>query len=221
MGLLWRTDPDRRPSWCRDVPYVDFFGGDLCETMTAPNYRRSASPPSRFSTSARRLDPDRPHRLVLHGFHRRDLNRAGRLDDLGRFFPQARRGRSVKHAVLEPISISGNGKVVTGGMVGVAFSWIVEMGQVFVCDKGRSVSTSFPDGLRAKVAAGAPVRPLRAPQRLNSSWGWDFSTTKRVAWKAPRTRSALERCPCRRNSQLPMRPSWTGDGWRARLDSNQ
>ena len=34
------------PSWCRDVPYVDFFGGDLCETMTrAEIFRMVGHPP--------------------------------------------------------------------------------------------------------------------------------------------------------------------------------
>ena len=40
-------------------------------------------------------------------------------------------------------------------MAGVAFSWVVEMRRVFVCDNGVSVSTEFPQGLRVKLAEGA------------------------------------------------------------------
>jgi len=44
---------------------------------------------------------------------------------------------------------------VVGGIVGASFSWLVNMSQVFVCERGNSVQTGFPDGLRAKIAAGA------------------------------------------------------------------
>ena len=60
-----------------------------------------------------------------------------------------------------PISINGNGTIVTGGMAGVAFSWIVDMRRVFVCENGRSVATDFPAGLREKVAAGARLGRCR------------------------------------------------------------
>jgi hypothetical protein len=47
-----------------------------------------------------------------------------------------------------PISISGTGTEVVGGIVGASFSWLVNMNQVFVCerelDRGR-----IPGGLRA------------------------------------------------------------------------
>jgi hypothetical protein len=56
-----------------------------------------------------------------------------------------------------PISISGTGREVVGGSVGASFSWLVDMSQVFVCERGNSVQTGFPNGLRAKIAAGTRV----------------------------------------------------------------
>ncbi len=54
-----------------------------------------------------------------------------------------------------PISISGSGREVVGGTPGASFSWIVNMSQVFVCERGNSIQAGFPNGLRAKIAAGA------------------------------------------------------------------
>ena len=54
-----------------------------------------------------------------------------------------------------PISISGTGREVVGGIVGASFSWIVNMNQVFVCERGNSIQTGFPNGLRTKIAGGA------------------------------------------------------------------
>jgi hypothetical protein len=54
-----------------------------------------------------------------------------------------------------PISISGTGREVVGGTVGAAFSWLANIDQVFVCERGNSVQTGYPNGLRAKIAAGA------------------------------------------------------------------
>ena len=42
-------------------------------------------------------------------------------------------------------------------MVGASFSWLVNMSQVFVCERGNSIQTGFPNGLRAKIAAGAKL----------------------------------------------------------------
>jgi len=46
---------------------------------------------------------------------------------------------------------------VVGGMVGASFSWLVNMNQVFVCERGNSIQAGFPNGLRAKIAAGAKL----------------------------------------------------------------
>jgi hypothetical protein len=117
------------PSWCRDVPYVDFFGGDLCETMTRAEITATVGQPlvEIFDMS--------DDRSILIGL-------------TGSFFT----------GFTGVIWIEQIGWMTWGDFFrkqGVAFSWIVDLGQVFVCEKDRSVPTSFPDGLRAKVAAGA------------------------------------------------------------------
>ena len=51
--------------------------------------------------------------------------------------------------------ISASGSEMIGGIPGVQFSWTIKADQVYVCEKGRSVLTGFPNGLKSKVAAGA------------------------------------------------------------------
>ena len=47
--------------------------------------------------------------------------------------------------------------VGVGGIVGASFSWLVNMNQVFVCERRNSIQTGFPNGLRAKIAGGAKL----------------------------------------------------------------
>jgi hypothetical protein len=145
------------PSWCRDVPYVDFFGGDLCETMTrAEIFRMVGHPPVEIFD----MSDDGSVLIGRTGSFFTGFTGVIWIEQIGwmtwgDFFRKQGVIEASNTPFSNPISISGNGRVVTGGMVGVSFSWIVDLGQVFVCEKGRSMPTSFPLGLRAKIAAGA------------------------------------------------------------------
>lgn len=66
-------------------------------------------------------------------------------------------GRAGQVNGLGFISISGTGTEVVVGMVGASLSWLVNISQVFVCERGNSIQTGFPNGLRAKIAAGAKL----------------------------------------------------------------
>lgn len=55
-----------------------------------------------------------------------------------------------------PLSISASGREVVGlPQPGLPLSFHINMDQVYVCEKGKSVLTGFPEGVRAKVAKGA------------------------------------------------------------------
>ncbi len=149
--------PIGAPSWCRDVPYVDFFGGDLCATMTRAEITASVGQPP---VEIFDMSDDGSILIGRTGSFFTGFTGVVWIEQIGwmtwgEFFRKQGVVEAANTPFSNPISISGNGKVVTGGMVGVSFSWIVDLAKVFVCDKGRSSATTFPEGLRAKVAAGA------------------------------------------------------------------
>lgn len=54
-----------------------------------------------------------------------------------------------------PMSLSGAGAKMTGGVTGYSVAFHVDMSHVYVCENGASVKTGFPNGLINKVEAGA------------------------------------------------------------------
>ena len=54
-----------------------------------------------------------------------------------------------------PGAIDGKGNTLVGGLAGLGFSWHVDLQEVFVCKKGKSVSTNFPEGVINAVRQGA------------------------------------------------------------------
>jgi len=144
------------PTWCKHIPYVG-FEGDLCATMTPGqiNAQYGRPPVEIFDMS-----DDGSILIGRSGSFFTGFTGVLWIEDIGWFtFDQFFRKQGVAEAsntqFSNPISISGTGKFVSGGMAGVAFSWIVDMRRVFVCENGQSVSTDFPLGLRVKMSEGA------------------------------------------------------------------
>jgi hypothetical protein len=54
-----------------------------------------------------------------------------------------------------PISIDASGDTMVGGLAGATMSWHVDMNEVYVCRNGKSLKTSFPEGLRLQLRQGA------------------------------------------------------------------
>ncbi len=52
---------------------------------------------------------------------------------------------------------AGTGDTLVGGLAGATMSWHVDMNEVFVCRNGKSVKTSFPEGLIAQIGQGAEL----------------------------------------------------------------
>jgi uncharacterized protein YodC (DUF2158 family) len=145
--------------WCRDVPYVSWFAGDLCEFMTGDEIKAQVgSPPMEIFD----MSDDGSILVGRTGSFFTGFVGALWIERIGwmtwnDFFRKQGVVEAVNVPFSNPISISGTGTEVVGGIVGASFSWLVNMNQVFVCERGVSIQTGFPNGLRAKIAAGAKL----------------------------------------------------------------
>jgi Matrixin len=145
--------------WCKDVPYVSWFAGDLCESMTGDEIKAQVgSPPMEIFD----MSDDGSILVGRTGSFFTGFVGALWIERVGwmtwdEFFRKQGVVEASNIPFSNPISISGTGTEVVGGMVGAAFSWLVNMNQVFVCERGNSIQTGFPNGLRAKIAAGAKL----------------------------------------------------------------
>ncbi len=145
--------------WCRDVPYVSWFGGDLCESMTGAEIEAIAGKPP---VDIFDMSDDGTVLVGRSGSFFTGFVGALWVERVGwmtweQFFRRQGVVEASRVAFSNPISISGTGREVVGGTVGTSFSWLVNMSQVFVCERGNSIQTGFPEGMRAKLAAGAKL----------------------------------------------------------------
>lgn len=145
--------------YCRDVPYQSFFGGDMCAELGEEALFEQLGYAA-MSISAVTDKGDIA------------LGRAGSffsgfaggiwIEGLGWMsMEQFLRKQGVVEAETmpvpydNPLAISASGSEIVGGIAGLQFSWMIKADQVYVCQNGQSVLTGFPNGLKAKVAAGA------------------------------------------------------------------
>jgi len=145
--------------WCKDVPYVDWFGGDQCEYMSGAEIEAIVGKPSMEIFD---MSDDGSVLIGRSGSFFTGLVGALWIENVGwmtwdDFFRRQGVVEASNAPFSNPISISGSGREVVGGIVGASFSWLVNMSQVFVCERGNSIQTGFPNGLRAKIAAGAKL----------------------------------------------------------------
>ena len=161
--LLW--DPINDPgtvenigglTWCVDMDYV-FFGTNFCELLGPEAVQEALGP------------------IPVEVFDTSDdgsilIGRAGSffmgfvggiwIEDIGwmnfrDFFAKQGVAEASTVPFDNPISISGTGREITGGIAGAQAAWHVDIDQVFVCQDGADIQTGFPNGLRSKLAAGA------------------------------------------------------------------
>jgi hypothetical protein len=145
--------------WCKDVPYVSWFGGDQCEYMSGAEIEAMVGKPSMEIFD---MSDDGSVLIGRSGSFFTGLVGALWIENVGwmtwdDFFRRQGVVEASNAPFSNPISISGTGREVVGGIVGASFSWLVDMSQVFVCERGNSIQTGFPNGLRAKIAAGAKL----------------------------------------------------------------
>lgn len=143
--------------WCKDVPLV-MLGSDFCETrgidwVHAAIGKYTGLMPADMSDNGDVI-----------------IGRAGdiRTGFLGAIYIKGLGWMKLddfykKQGVLEaqnaymdnPMSLSGAGAKMTGGVTGYSVAFHVDMSHVYVCENGASVKTGFPNGLINKVEAGA------------------------------------------------------------------
>lgn len=143
--------------WCKDVPYVSWFGGDLCESMTPQEIEAAAGKPP---VEIYDMSDDGSILIGRSGSFFTGFVGALWIEQVGwmtwdAFFRKQGVVEASNVQFSNPIAISGTGREVVGGTVGTSFSWLANIDQVFVCEGGQSVQTGYPNGLRAKIAAGA------------------------------------------------------------------
>lgn len=153
--------------WCVDMPYNHFFFGDLC----APGNRicPAGCTPEELESLAGPV-PLLP--LDMNDDGTVIVGRAGSfftgfvgglwvegigwmaLDD---FLRKQGVAEAFDFPMDNPISIDGTGNKLVGGLAGATMSWYVDLSQVFVCKNGKTVSTSFPAGVRKHIENGAQL----------------------------------------------------------------
>ena len=143
--------------WCKDVAYVSWFGGDLCEFMTGDEIEAAAGKPP---VEVFDINDDGTILVGRTGSFWTGFTGVIWIERIGwmtwdSFFRKQGVVEASRVQFSNPIAISGTGGEVAGGTVGAAFSWLVNIDQVFVCEGGNSIQTGFPNGLRQKIAGGA------------------------------------------------------------------
>lgn len=143
--------------WCRDLPYTDFFGRDLCARFGEEAINQQLGPIPVLPT-----DMNDTGSVIIGrgGSFRTGFVGAIWLEGIGwmnlkDFFLQQGVVEAFEFPMDNPISIDGSGSKMVGGLAGATFSWHVEMQQVYVCDNGVSVQVGFPNGLRDAMEDGA------------------------------------------------------------------
>ncbi|HEY7872302.1 MAG TPA: hypothetical protein VIC31_06230 [Rudaea sp.] len=143
--------------YCVDMPYYDWFGANLCDSMTAQEvYDQYGVPP-----------------INVFGINDAGTVMVGRAGDfftgtagaiwvkdigwmvINDFLQKQGVIEAANFQIDSPFAISGIGDTIMGGIAGLELSWLIDLHQIYVCKNGASIATTFPDGLRNEVANGA------------------------------------------------------------------
>jgi hypothetical protein len=143
--------------WCRDLPYSDFLGRDLCATYGEDFINQQLGP---IPVVPADMNDDGSVIIGRGGSFRTGLVGAIWLEGIGwmnlkDFFLKQGVTEAFEFPMDNPISIDGSGSKMVGGLAGITFSWHVDMQQVYVCVDGQSVQVGFPNGLRNAIEEGA------------------------------------------------------------------
>lgn len=146
-------------TWCVDMDYYHFRFGNLCtHPMFGPEVVQDVLGPIPVLTTD--MNDDGSVIIGRAGSFFTGFVGAMWIEDMGwmslkDFFRKQGVAEAFKFPIDNPISITGSGDQLVGGLAGATFAWHVDMSQVYVCQDGVSVQTGFPNGLREAIAAGA------------------------------------------------------------------
>lgn len=143
--------------WCNDVPLV-MLGSNFCETrgvdwVHAAIGKYTGLMPADMSDNGDVI-------IGRAGDIRTGFVGAIYIKDLGWMkldeFYKKQGVLEAQNAYMDnPMSLSGAGSKMTGGVAGYSVAFHVDMSHVYVCENGASVKTGFPNGLVNKVKSGA------------------------------------------------------------------
>lgn len=164
--LLWNAMKGTGPEaftnidglhYCRDVPYLSFFGGDLCAQYGEQYIYDTIGvvPVNIFGEN-----DDGSVLIGRAGSFFTGIYGAIWVEGLGwmtmvDFLHKQGVVEAQNVPIDNPIGINAKGTTIAAGLAGVSATWIIDLDQVYVCQGGQSTLTGFPGGLQAKIAAGA------------------------------------------------------------------
>lgn len=142
--------------YCVDVPLLDFFLQDMCTGDGALTPQEAYDQAGVLPVSVFGVNDAGTVVIGRGGSFFTKLYGAIWVKDIGwMLMPDFLKKQGVVEAtnftIDNPGAISGDGSVIIGGMAGAAFSWLIDLHQVYVCKGGVSVPTTFPDGLRHEI----------------------------------------------------------------------
>ena len=161
--LLWNAVDQSVPTqdigglaWCVDMDYIQ-FGTNYCDLLPHEVVQDILGP---IAVLPFDMNDDGSVIVGRAGNFFQGFLGAIWVEDLGwmnlsDFFYKQGVAEAFDLPMDNPYSISGSGSRMVGGLAGAAFSWYVEMEQVYVCQEGVSTQTGFPNGLREAIAEGA------------------------------------------------------------------
>lgn len=164
--LMWNalkgTGPDAftprsSPKYCTDMPFISWDGIDHCAVDGAAWVEANAGTPQ-LNISA--ISDDGGVVLARAGDFFTMFAGFMWVEDIGwiglnDFLKKQGVVEAEKYGMENPIALSRKGQILMGGLTGSQATWRIDLSTVYVCAGGQSSATSFPDGLRAQIKAGA------------------------------------------------------------------
>ncbi|MGI2258871.1 hypothetical protein [Shewanella sp. GXUN23E] len=143
--------------WCDDIPFL-FWGQNICDIEGADWVHAN------FGEFAGLLPTDMSDNgdVIIGragdfwaGFKGAIYIRTLGWMSLDEFFGKQGVTEAANAHMDNPLSLSGAGNKMVGGIAGAMVAYHVDMSQVYVCENGQSMKTGFPNGLISKIKSGA------------------------------------------------------------------
>jgi len=167
--LLWNATGDGSVQdigglkWCEDMPLVSFFGGDACFGLSDEEIAQIQQDYGPVPITVTDMTDDGKVLVGRAGGFFTGFAGALWIEGIGwmtwnEFFRVQGVVEASTWDFAQPLAISGSGREMVGQPgPGAPLSFFVELSQVFVCHKGKSIQTSFPTGMFNRVKQGAKI----------------------------------------------------------------
>ncbi|WP_342118974.1 hypothetical protein [Pseudoduganella sp. OTU4001] len=143
--------------WCVDMNYADWF--DSCEWSGAEVIQAALGP---IPVTITDMSDDGKLMVGRAGDFWQGFIGVMWLDGIGwikmdDFFRTQGVAEAWRYGMPGPVSVSGKGNEMVGGIPGYPVSWYVDMKKVHVCRNGQSQEVPFPEGFADAVKRGAQM----------------------------------------------------------------